>query len=228
MTNGCKIGRMQSPRPRRKEYCLSIRSLARTIRTIFMLSIVSGVLLLIANIWIEVSGRSQILSAPPTTERPFVIVLGASVYREHLSGALLDRMTKAIELHEAGVVKKILLTGDGTGPWYNETTAMTRYALKHGVPLESIFVDQEGYSTAMSLLRANRVFNITSAYIVSQDYHLPRALWLAKIFDIDAEGVLANTAPNGIFPSVREVGARLKDFLVVPVLKVAELLSIEI
>lgn len=180
-----------------------------------------GIALVVANIWIEVMGRRHIAHTQPSTQRPYVIVLGASVFGEKLSGALRDRMTKAIELHKAGLVRKILLSGDGTGEWYNETAAMTRYALKKGVPLESIYVDQEGYSTTASLVRANRFFNITSAYIVTQDYHLPRALWLANLFSIESEGIAANTSPNGIGPSIREIFVRFKDFFSAPIAVVA-------
>jgi SanA protein len=196
-----------------------------SIRIAILVLISLGLVLVFANFWIEFDGRRKILLTTPTAPRPFVIVLGASVYGEHLSGALRERMTKAIELHQAGIVRKILLTGDGTGEWYNETTAMTRYALKKGIPLESIFVDQEGYSTALSLVRAKKVFNVSSAYIVSQDYHLPRAIWLASLFDIETQGIPANTTPNGVVPSFREVIVRLKDFLTVPLLKITETLS---
>ncbi len=201
---------------------MSIRGWIHSLRTIILLITLAGAALVVANIWIEVTGRRLILAQAPQTPRPFAVVLGASVYGEKLSGALRDRMTKAIELHEAGLVRKILLTGDGTGEWYNETAAMKRYALKKGIPLETIFVDQEGYSTAVSLARAHKVFNVNSAYIVSQDYHLPRAIWLASFFDIEAEGIPANTTPNGVMPSFREVLVRLKDFIVIPLMKINE------
>jgi vancomycin permeability regulator SanA len=171
--------------------------------------------LLLVNLYVGVLPTQRILQAPPNLPKSYAIVLGAGVRGETLSGALQERMNKAIELYQEKVVDKILLTGDGTDQWYNETYAMERFALRREIPRENIFVDQEGYSTATSLVRARRVFSVESAYIISQDYHLPRALWIASQLNIDAWGIPSNSRESDPFYSYREIAARMKDFVLV-------------
>lgn len=184
----------------------------KTLLAIATLFIVTNIIVITANVWIESSGKKFIQSDLNGPRRDFAIVLGASVYGETLSGALQERMMKALEMRREKLVSKVLLTGDGTDIWYNETSAMERFALRNNVPREDLFIDQEGYNTQASLSRAHTVFGVTSAYIISQDYHLTRAIWIARSYGIDALGVPSNTSPTSLVPALREILVRTKDF----------------
>ena len=120
------------------------------------------------------------------------IVLGAKVYPSGaLSSVLKGRVDAAIELYAAGKVKKLLMTGDNGTRRYDEVTAMKRYALEHGVPDADIVRDYAGFRTFDSCYRARHIFGVTNAVIVTQDFHMPRSLYLARTCGIDAVGYIA-------------------------------------
>ncbi len=171
------------------------------------------------NIWIEIFGSKYIEASATPEHRDFAIVLGASVHGDTLSDALHERMMKGLELQRSGVVDKVLISGDGTDQWYNETAAMERFALRNNMPREHLYIDQEGYNTLASLARAKNVFEVNSAYVISQDYHLTRAVWIARSYGIDAHGLPSNVQPTKLKPALREILVRTKDFyLLVPLL----------
>lgn len=153
------------------------------------------------------------LSAPPTQSETTLIVLGAGVRRNSLSGMLKCRMHKAIELYARQRGSKILLSGDGTGQHYNETAAMKKYALENGLPKEDLLTDPLGYSTYDSLRRAIEVFGIRSGMIVSQDFHLKRAVWLAESFGMNVQGTPCDQGTSSQFYEWREIFARTKDVM---------------
>jgi SanA protein len=107
----------------------------------------------------------------------------------------------------------ILLSGDGTESYYNETAAMQRFALQQGTLPNQIFLDPKGYSTYDSVVQAKSLFNIESAYFVSQSFHLARVLWLADSLGIHAQGIPTEAIEDEAFYSLREIPARTKDFL---------------
>ena len=110
-----------------------------------------------------------------------IIVLGAFVYEDGtLCPMLADRMDTAITLYKNGTAPKLLLTGDHGGEDYDEVDAMKNYALEKGVPKEDIFLDHAGFSTYDSILRAKEVFGAKNAVVVTQKFHLDRALYIAK------------------------------------------------
>lgn len=146
-------------------------------------------------------------------KKEFAIVLGASVHGNELSGALLARMNVAIDLYKKGYVKSILLSGDGTDEYYSETTAMKKFALGNGIPQENILTDEKGYNTYFTMLRAREVFNAKSAYIITQNFHLVRAVWVAQECGIEAQGVGAGNLKGPWYYYIREFFARVKDFV---------------
>lgn len=150
-------------------------------------------------------------ASPNGAEETTLIVLGAGVHRQELSGMLKCRMHKAIDLFARERGKKILLSGDGTDPHYNETKAMKSYALQNGLTQDNLLSDPLGYSTYDSLRRAIEVFGIRKGVIVTQDFHLKRALWLAHSFGIAAQGVSCDNGNSSIFYDLREIPARAKD-----------------
>lgn len=167
------------------------------------------------NLWVVVRGDAAVLETDAVVEpREFVVVLGAGVKGRELSGALKLRMMKAISLYHEGRVTKILVSGDGTDPFYNETLAMKHFAVKHDVPAWVIYEDPHGYSTYASVVRAKHIFNIQAAYIVSQRFHLSRAVWLANALGMNSLGIApAGTVQDEWFYRTREIPARVKDFL---------------
>ena len=130
------------------------------------------------------------LDAPAS---PAAIVLGAG-YRPggSLSHALADRMDTAIALYEAGKVNKLLLTGDNRVADYNEPAAMADYAQARGVPREDLVLDYAGRRTYDSCYRASVIFGLDRAILVTQEFHLPRALYTCNQLGLETVGVVAD------------------------------------
>jgi len=149
--------------------------------------------------------------------RPRVaIVFGASVYGNgDLSPVLEDRVDTAIELYRAHKVDRILVSGDNRHPSYNEPKAMQEYLVTHAVAPKDVVVDYAGRSTYETCLRAKEVFGLQRAVLVSQSYHLPRALFIANGLGLDAVGMAGDLRlKNKIdYLSVREWAAEVKAYL---------------
>jgi SanA protein len=149
----------------------------------------------------------------PVTPR-IAIIFGARVYsRERLSAMLRDRMDTAIDLYHVGKVDKLLLSGGQNGLEYDEPTAMMVHALERGVPAEAIQPDYGGRRTYDSCYRAAHIFQVEQAVLVTQEFHLPRALLLCDNLGIDVVGVIADRrdyAPRSIaWSEMREIPALL-------------------
>jgi SanA protein len=151
--------------------------------------------------------------SPDATNRTTIIVLGAGVRKKELSGMLRCRMVKALQIFNGQSETRILLSGDGTDPHYNETSAMRKFALQNGINSDSLLTDPLGFSTYDSLRRAIEVFGIREATIVSQDFHLSRALWLAESFGIKAKSESCDAGGASPYYQLREIPARAKDVL---------------
>ena len=122
-------------------------------------------------------------------ERPVAIVFGAGVVNGALTPALADRVRGAVALYQRGRVSKILMTGDNSRQDYDEATAMGRYAVTLGVPQQDITLDYAGFSTYESAYRARDIFGVRQATLVTQGYHLPRAVYTCRQLGIDAVGL---------------------------------------
>jgi vancomycin permeability regulator SanA len=144
-----------------------------------------------------------------------IIVLGAQVMPEgYPSKMLKDRLDEGIRLYNAGAAPKILMSGDDGQVEYNEVGVMADYAENAGVSKEDLFLDHAGFSTYESMYRAQYIFGVKSAIVVTQKYHEYRALYIGQRLGIDVRGVSAvdkSYAMQG-FRDVREVLARDKDF----------------
>lgn len=134
---------------------------------------------------------AQHSAVPP---RAVIIILGAKVYGDRPSDVLADRLDTGLALFQQGKAQAILVTGEGNDrdSNYDESGAMRQYLAARGVPAAAILTDPAGLRTLDSMLRAVSVFKITSAIVVTQHYHLPRALYLAIAAGIDAAGVAAD------------------------------------
>lgn len=139
------------------------------------------------------STAGQIYTIDDVPQKPVAIVFGARVRRNGvLSPVLADRVMTAVELYKAGKVRKLLMTGDNSRKDYDEPTAMENFAVKHGVPPEDVALDYAGFRTYDSCYRAQAIFGVTSAILVTQEFHLPRAVYTARHLGINAVGVSAD------------------------------------
>jgi SanA protein len=123
---------------------------------------------------------------------PVAIVFGAGYWPGGLSDALADRMDTAIALYEANKINKLLLTGDNRFVEYNEPAAMARYAEAKGVPSQDLVLDYAGRRTYDSCYRAGAIFGVERAILVTQEYHLPRALYTCDHLGVEVVGIKAD------------------------------------
>lgn len=170
------------------------------------------------NAYVLLSTDKCIISAEDAAEKNIgcVVVLGAAVKNGEPSYMLKDRLDKAIEIYKlSGGEGVLLMSGNGgRNDRPDEIKAMTDYAVKNGVGIKHIIGDEEGYSTYESMYRAVNEFGYNSFTVVTQKYHLPRALFSAKALGAEVYGVSAeNIRYRGqIIRDVREILARVKDF----------------
>jgi len=144
-----------------------------------------------------------------------ILVLGAGIWGEEPSPMLRDRLDLSTELYEAGCAPKILMSGDHGKKDYDEVNIMKQYAENLGVPSENIFMDHAGFSTYESMYRAKDVFGVKKMIIVTQGYHMYRALYVANNLGILAYGVVSDqrTYAGQEYRELREIMARNKDFI---------------
>lgn len=197
---------------------MGFRALFRKIRRGVLLLVCAGFLLILyVNLTMYDGTREKIVSGDVLSDydADCILVLGASV-RENGSPSLMlrDRLDTSIGLYEIGVSDRLLMSGDHSSPYYDEVTAMKSYAVEAGIPSTDIFLDHAGLSTYESIYRAKYVYGAQRIVIVTQSYHLYRALYLADALGLEAVGVSCDTVRyNGqILRDVREVAARVKDY----------------
>lgn len=127
-------------------------------------------------------------------KKQLAIVFGAGLRRDGTPTAILrDRVETAAELYFSGKVDKLLMSGDNRVLEYNEPESMRQYALSLGVPAEAIALDFAGRRTYDTCYRAKEVFQVNDVLLVTQKFHLPRALFLCNVLGVEAVGVEANT-----------------------------------
>lgn len=188
----------------------SVRIIIWSVPTILVVALFT---LISANLLVQQNAKAiktDIRTVEPST---VAIVLGAKVYPDaSLSAMLADRVDTGIDLYESGKVKKLLMSGDHGQKGYDEVNAMRARAVERGVPENDIFTDHAGFSTYESMVRAKKVFKVTDAIIVSQDFHLPRALFVARDAGLKAQGVAADRRPylTGRASRLREYAANVK------------------
>ena len=143
-----------------------------------------------------------------------VLVLGCAVWGEKPSHMLEDRLLIGIELCKLGASDKLLMSGDHGSDEYDEVNVMKKFATDRGLAPEDVFMDHAGFSTYESMYRARDIFKVKKVLIVTQDYHLPRAIYVAQKLGLEADGVACNLREYGgqEFRDIREILARAKDF----------------
>ena len=134
-----------------------------------------------ANLWVWLVSFKSMVEPAQAKPADAIIILGAYVRPDGaLSWILRDRLDTGLELYRAGLAPKILVSGDHGQKNYNEVQTMKDYLLDHDVPAQDIFMDHAGFDTYDSLYRARDIFQVKSAIIVTQNFHLPRALYIAR------------------------------------------------
>ena len=144
-----------------------------------------------------------------------ILILGAGIWGDRPSPMLQDRLDTGINLYNDGIASKIIMSGDHGRKEYDEVNIMKDYAIDKGIPSVNIFMDHAGFSTYESIYRAKEIFNAKKIIIITQEYHLYRALYIANKLGIDAYGV--NSDPRkyrgATYRELREILARNKDFI---------------
>lgn len=143
--------------------------------------------------WVDRHYAAAIYTVDDVPAARVALVLGARVYPDgRLSSMLRDRVDQAVALYQAGKVDKILVSGDNSSDEYNEPGAMMARAIAQGVPAADVQPDYGGRRTYDSCYRARAIFGVEDAIIVTQQFHLPRAIFLCESLGISATGVIAD------------------------------------
>jgi SanA protein len=199
-----------------------------------MKTLAKNLAFLIAILWIGgwfISTYMEVKAAPEIFDDPAkvpavdaVIVPGASVYRSgKLSPVLERRMETALGLVFDRPGTKLVLSGTTVPQGYSETKAMRDYAVERGFPAKNVLIDDEGKSTFLTLLNCHKEFGLQRVALVSQDYHLPRALYIARRLGMQGYGLRVQPGAEGNVAgsgwNAREWFSRLKDFTLVRVFR---------
>jgi len=158
-----------------------------------------------------------------------VVVLGSAVLANgELSSVLRDRVDTAIAVYKSGKARKILVTGDNSSLSHNEVNPVRKYLLAAGVPDQDIFLDHAGFDTYSSMYRARDIFLTETIIIVTQSFHLPRAVFIARELGLQAYGVSADRGRYRTQNYIREVFADVKALLDITVKRKPKYLGEEI
>ena len=188
-------------------------ALALILLAVLGISVVLGI-----NGYVLAQTKDKILStaqAAELEEVDCILVLGCQVKSDGTPSHMLeDRIKRGVALYEAGAAPKLLMSGDHGREEYDEVGAMKNYAIENGVPSENVFMDHAGFSTYETVYRAKEIFQADKVIIVTQEYHLYRALYIAEQFGVEAYGVSAdlNRYAGQSMRDFREVLARCKDW----------------
>lgn len=167
--------------------------LNNTFRFAWKLGLLGFLVLVLVRVVIVLVAVPKTFPMEDVPVRQVAIVFGAQVRRNGTPSAVLrDRVQTAVDLYKNGKVEKLLMSGDNRFVDYNEPEAMRQYAISLGVPNEAIVLDYAGRRTYDTCYRASEIFHVDSAILVTQGFHLPRALFLCNSFDVEVGGVKAD------------------------------------
>ena len=169
------------------------------------------------NLYIKGSVKGRILTQEEAAEleADCILVLGAGVWENGKPSQMLaDRLNQGIELYNTGASDRLLMSGDHGRVGYDEVNVMKDYAIARGIPSGHIFMDHAGFSTYESMYRARDIFKAKKVIIVTQRYHMYRALYTARALGLDAYGVASDPweYSGQRYRELREFAARMKDF----------------
>lgn len=170
------------------------------------------------NLFVRLSTKKQIIKEDQysnLSDVDCIIILGAGIWGDKPSPMLEDRLQEGIKLYQNNVADKIIMSGDHGKKEYDEVNIMKNYVVERGIPSENIFMDHAGFSTYESIYRAKEIFQAKKIVIVTQKYHLYRALYIANRLGIEAYGVGSDPRQyvGATNREIREILARNKDFI---------------
>ncbi len=188
----------------------------RLIKPLLLLGASILILLIIANAVVFYQSKEYMYSNFSDVPKCYTaIVLGAKVYSNGVpSDYLRDRLDVAIELYRNNKVTRFLLSGDHGQTSYDEVNNMKAYLLDHGINSADVFLDHAGFDTYNTMVRARKIFQVKDAIIVTQEFHLPRAVYIARSKGIEAYGIKADKREYRAMKTlkIREALAKVKAF----------------
>lgn len=172
----------------------------------------------LASGFVKLSARPYLVSHEQASalEADCILVLGAGVWEGGTPSPMLrDRLQTAVAAYDAGASARLLMSGDHGRENYDEVNVMKAYAVEHGVPSQAVFMDHAGFSTYESMYRARAVFEAKKVLVVTQGFHLSRAVFVARALGLEAYGLSADLRPYAAqrYYELREVLARCKDLV---------------
>jgi SanA protein len=171
---------------------MSRKTIPFLLRGLIFAALVGLLAFAVPRLFVESYAKSKLYTVDSTPKTRVVIVFGAGLQRDRTPSAILrDRIETAVQLYTAGKVEKLLMSGDNRFLDYNEPESMRAYAIKLGVPEKDIVLDYAGRRTYDTCYRARHIFNVNAAILVTQNFHLPRALVTCNSLGIQATGVPA-------------------------------------
>ena len=190
----------------------------KILKYIIIIGILVILIILLINFYVKISTKKQIIQGNDYSnikDIDCIIVLGAGVWGDKPSPMLEDRLLEAIELYKNKIAPKIIMSGDHENKDYDEVNVMKSFAIEKGIPSEDIFMDHAGLSSYDSIYRAKEVFGVKKVIIVTQEYHLYRALYIANKLKIESYGRGADPRQyvGATYREFREILARNKDFV---------------
>ena len=170
------------------------------------------------NFYVRLSTKKQIIKESEyskLSDIDCIIILGAGIWGDKPSPMLEDRLLEGINLYRNNISDKIIVSGDHGRKEHDEVNIMKNYLIEKGIPSENIFMDHAGFSTYESIYRAKEIFQAKKMVIVTQKYHLYRALYIAKKLGIESYGVGSDPRQyvGATNREIREIFARDKDFI---------------
>lgn len=170
------------------------------------------------EIWVRTAAHGRVFSEADIPDAPVALVLGAEVYADGSPSAFLAaRLDIAKRLLDTGKVKAILLSGDNSRYSYDEPGDMEVYLIARGVPASQIVLDYAGFDTYDSCARAHRIFGVNRAIVVTQSFHIDRAIALCRALGVNADGIGDSSVKIYTGPwrrdVIRERGANVKAIL---------------
>ena len=196
------------------------RKFKRIISAILLLCFIAVQIPLLLNVYMLEYSNRYFLTVEEAAEMEFdcVLVLGAGVWGDSPSHMLEERLNKGVEVYKTGCTDRLLMSGDHGRQDYDEVNVMKNFAIDSGAVSNHVFMDHAGFSTYESMYRARDVFQVKSVVIVTQKYHLYRAVYNARKLGLDAYGVCADGQYNydifvRSYNNSREALARCKDFI---------------
>lgn len=168
-------------------------SFKKSLITLSLLIIIGSLSILGLNLWVKFTSNPKCHGEIEKVEKSTVaIVFGAGVRNNKPSKYLKDRLDAGIRLYKSNTVTRLLLSGDNGSRTYDEISVMKDYCVSKGVDPDHIFLDYAGFDTYSTLYRAKHIFKVQDAVLVSQNYHLDRAVFIGNQLGIESSGFIAN------------------------------------